>query len=971
MNPHCLNLLGTLALGAALTSTLSAASDSWKADVAGSWNDSANWAAGNIPGSTATVDSTDVATFGVTLAAGRTVTVDANRNIGGITFSNTSGFGYTLSGGSLRLSNGGLIQLTGNTGAHTETITSPIDIQGDGGSATFTNASTLATRLMNIGAVSGVSTGTNVTTLTLNGTGTSNSVVYGVVSDGAGGGKLAIVKDDALTWTLTNTGNTYSGGTEVRAGILGVTAAGALGSGALTLAGGSMIHLINNSNTNFAANTVVTGNATISSTKVSGQTGNITHSLGTLEIGAATLTVAKYYYTNVARLNFGATTLTGAATFSTTYTNATNQTILSLGAVSGGAATGITKAGTGTMILAADNPSYSGATQIDAGTLQVGAGGSTGDLGSGPVTIATAGTLAVARSNSDTITNAISGAGSVRVNSGASAVITFTNASHTGATLVQNGVLHTNNTSSNIVLGTAGQTFIYPNLGLQADFTGGLGTAAGQISWAVGNNTSGGFAVMDAATRAVNIGGNATPDTLTLGVGGFVGGTLSGNNSRLSFGDVNGTALGTVDFRNSINLGAGTRSLIIVANGAAQAAGDISGNVIGSGLANGTGDALVKFGSGNLRLSGSNTYTGRTVVGGEGSVILGSAGAFSPNTWMHLGGGTAGTLGGILGLGAGDLAANLGQSGGQIHFATSGGFAAFGGDRSVTLNGGSTLVWASTTSFVANNENLILGQAKADGTVTLTNDIDLNAAARTVHVNHGAAAVDAELTGGLTGADGALVKSGAGTLLLSGTSSYTGATTVSAGTLLVNGALGNTAVTVASAATLGGAGTIAGSVAVDGTLAPGGGIESLGTGNLAFADTSTYAYQLDSSALAGDLTCAAGTLDIAGGATLTLTELASGTLAEGSKLTLIGYQDAWNSGTFTWLGKPLEDDSRFLLGNNLWQFDYNDTTGGSNFADDQVDANRFVTMTVIPEPSAGLLAAAALGLSLLRRRRQA
>ena len=48
----------------------------------------------------------------------------------------------------------------------------------------------------------------------------------------------------------------------------------------------------------------------------------------------------------------------------------------------------------------------------------------------------------------------------------------------------------------------------------------------------------------------------------------------------------------------------------------------------------------------------------------------------------------------------------------------------------------------------------------------------------------------------------ALVKTGAGTLALSGTNTYTGATGVSNGTLCVNGALGNTAVTVASNAVL-------------------------------------------------------------------------------------------------------------------------------------------------------------------------
>ena len=57
-----------------------------------------------------------------------------------------------------------------------------------------------------------------------------------------------------------------------------------------------------------------------------------------------------------------------------------------------------------------------------------------------------------------------------------------------------------------------------------------------------------------------------------------------------------------------------------------------------------------------------------------------------------------------------------------------------------------------------------------------------------------------------------LTKTGAGTQILSGNSSYTGATTVSAGTLFVTGALGATDVTVESGATIGGSGIIGGSL---------------------------------------------------------------------------------------------------------------------------------------------------------------
>src|SRR6185369_9518135 len=90
---------------------------------------------------------------------------------------------------------------------------------------------------------------------------------------------------------------------------------------------------------------------------------------------------------------------------------------------------------------------------------------------------------------------------------------------------------------------------------------------------------------------------------------------------------------------------------------------------------------------------------------------------------------------------------------------------------------------------------------------------------------------DLTYAGAISGA-GEVTKQAAGRLVLTGTHSYTGVTTVSAGTLLVNGVTDTSAITV-TGGTLGGNGLITGPVTIQsaGRLAPGTSIGTLTISN--------------------------------------------------------------------------------------------------------------------------------------------
>jgi autotransporter-associated beta strand protein len=106
------------------------------------------------------------------------------------------------------------------------------------------------------------------------------------------------------------------------------------------------------------------------------------------------------------------------------------------------------------------------------------------------------------------------------------------------------------------------------------------------------------------------------------------------------------------------------------------------------------------------------------------------------------------------------------------------------------------------------------------------------------------------VSGGIDGVGGSLVKTGSGTLTLSGINSYTGPTIVDAGALIVDGSIAPSSLTTVQAgALLGGSGTVGSTtVAGGGTFAPGpSGAPGTMTvaGNLAFQSGALYLVQVN------------------------------------------------------------------------------------------------------------------------------
>lgn len=424
-------------------------------------------------------------------------------------------------------------------------------------------------------------------------------------------------------------------------------------------------------------------------------------------------------------------------------------------------------------------------------------------------------------------------------------------------------------------------------------------------------------------------GGNVSPPPFASGGIGALTGTATGgqggaaNGAPGSTGGINGGGGGTAG-----SPGGGGGGGVGGANGSA-------GTLYGHGGSGGFGGGGGGGAGGTLTTSGNGGFGGGGGGGGVGSIETGGNGGF---------GGGGGSFGGQPGFGA----MIGGQSTGGDGLGTGGAIFVRDGS-SLTIDGGS---FTSNTVARGNPAYLNMGQAIFLGSnVTLS----VNTGSMTIAETLGGDGGVASIFGG--NSDGGIIKTGTGTLVLSGANNYSGGTIINAGTLLVNNTTGsgtglpNVAgsggtVTVNHAGTLGGSGIIEGSVTVNsgGTLAPGASPGILTINNIVFQPGSFLSIELKGTATGTqyDQLMINGTVDL-GSSTLAL-NLEFAATPGNSFFILVNDGTEAIHGTFA----GLPQDGSMMIGDQLfgisYQGDFN--SGGLTNGNDVV-----LFAIAVPEPS--------------------
>ncbi|MER3270379.1 autotransporter-associated beta strand repeat-containing protein [Salmonella enterica] len=415
----------------------------------------------------------------------------------------------------------------------------------------------------------------------------------------------------------------------------------------------------------------------------------------------------------------------------------------------------VVKSGDDVLTLSGAN-SYSGGSLISGGTLVA---TNVEALGSGDVT-----NNAVLELNTGgTFDNAISGSGQVVKSGDETLTLSGTN-SYTDGTLISGGTLVATNVEA---LGTGDVTNNATlELNTGGDFTNNI-SGSGQVvksgddalTFSGGNSYTGGTTISGGTLVATNVealgSGDVTDNAvLELNTGGDFDNAISGSGQVEKSGDDVLTLSGANSYSGGTLISDGT---LVATNVEALGSGDVTNNAVLELNTGGTFDnaisgsgQVVKSGDDALTLSGSNTYTGGTIISG-GTLVATNVDA----------------------LGTGDVTDNATlelNTGGTFDNVISGsGQVVKSGDDTLTLSGSNTY----TGGTLISDGTLVATSVDALGTGDVTDNAVLE-------LNTGG-----DFTNNISGS-GQVVKSGDETLTLSGANSYTGGTTISGGTLVAS-----------------------------------------------------------------------------------------------------------------------------------------------------------------------------------------
>ncbi|ECJ7029307.1 AIDA autotransporter-like protein ShdA, partial [Salmonella enterica] len=432
-----------------------------------------------------------------------------------------------------------------------------------------------------------------------------------------------------------------------------------------------------------------------------------------------------------------------------------NTVLENVDANSGWNGQSLTKTGAGTLILNAEN-TYTGGTTISDGTLVA---NNVEALGTGNVTD----NATLELNTGGDFDNAISGSGQV-VKSGDETLTLSGANSYTGGTTISGGTLVATNVealgsgdvtdNATLELNTGG-TFdnVISGSGQVVKSGDKTLTLSGSNIYTGGTTISGGTLV---ASNVEALGSGDVTDnaTLEMNTGGDFANNIGGTGSVVKSGDKTLTLSGSNTYTGGTLISDGT---LVASNVEALGTGDVTDNAVlelntGGDFTNAISGSgqVVKSGDEMLTLSGANSYTGGTTISG-GTLVATNVEA----------------------LGSGDVTDNATlelNTGGTFDNVISGsGQVVKSGDDALTLSGnnsytGGTLISGGT--LVASNVD-----ALGSGDVTDNATLEMN--------------TGGDFDNAISGS-GQVVKSGDETLTLSGANSYTGGTTISGGTLVAN-----------------------------------------------------------------------------------------------------------------------------------------------------------------------------------------